>query len=408
MTVAGANGRVAMTQEMARSRVLHVLPDLQIGGGQTIVLNHILHADRDRFDLGVCYLGPDDDMRPAFVAAGVVPVHLGHRAGSGPRTVAALARMIRREQVDVVHVHSDIDRKYGQLASLLAGVPVVGHLHSEWVHFGPMAPEGASRIRRVRAVALGRTRDWIERRTVRQYIAESRKVRDLFAPMVDVPIAVLNQAIPLERFDLAAGRGDRTALREELGISREGPVLVNVSRLVPGKGQLRLVAVLDQLSDRWPDASLVLVGDGSMADEVRAEVNRRRLGHRVRLLGNRHDVPEILSLADVFVFASETEGFGLAVLEAMAASRPVVAFRLPALEEFARDGETSHLITPGDLDAFTNAVHGLLADPGRSRRMGEAGRRVVRTRYPSWAVARSFESVYDHVLDSRTANRRSF
>lgn len=383
-----------------RARVLHVLPDLAIGGGQTIVLNHVRHADRERFDVAVVQLHPAADLAPAFAEAGSPPELLP--PSPLPRTVAELRRRVRRS--DVVHVHSDEDRKLSQLASLGTGVPVVGHLHAEWVHLGAKIPAGASARRRLRGVALGAARDAVERRTVAHYVAESADVARLFRPLVSQPITVLRQAIPVDRFDGAAERAAEAGLRATLRLG-SGPVLVNVSRMVPGKGHLHLVEAFRDVLDAEPAATLVLVGDGSERPAVEARAARLGVTDALRLLGNRHDVPEVLSLADVFVFASESEGFGLAVLEAMAAARPVVAFRLPAIEEFAADGESALLVGRGDVAGLAAAVRKVLADPSLGAALGRAGRATVEQRFPPDAVARTFEEVYDEVLADRRGGR---
>lgn len=381
----------------SRARVLHVLPDLAIGGGQTIVLNHLLHADRSRFDIHVALLGAAGDLTDAFAAAGSPPEVLPR--GNTAQTLAAIRQRLQR--ADIAHVHSDVDRKLTQLASIGTGVPVVGHLHAEWVHLGPKLPSSPTALDRARGAVTGGVRDAVERRTVAHYVAESADVARVFRPLVRQPITVLRQSIPTDRYEGAADRAAAAGLRADLQPG-PGPLLVNVSRMVPGKGHLPLLESFAALLASVPDAALAVVGDGperAAAEQRAAELG---IGHSVQFLGNRHDVPELLTVADVFVFASESEGFGLVVLEAMAASKPVVAFRLPAIEEFASDGESALLIERGDVASFANAVEKILGDPALGVRLGRAGRAIVESRFPADAVARTFEEIYDTVLAGRT------
>ncbi|MDP8961597.1 MAG: glycosyltransferase [Actinomycetota bacterium] len=382
-----------------RAVVLHLLPDLRVGGGQTIVLQHVRHADGTRFEVDVCHLFPEDELGSAFREAGADPVCLDHRQGREVRTLRRLVGLIRRRDVDLLHVHSGPDRKLGQLAALLTGTPVVCHLHASWIHFGPRVPSRDTPLQRLRALAFGRLRDQVERRTVRRYVAGSQEVHDLYAPLLPGQVSLLRQSVAVDAFAAAAGGAE--SLRAELGLQDAEPLLVNVSRLAPGKGHDALVAMLTALKQTWPRATLLLVGDGERRPQIEALVASRDLQERVRFLGSRLDVPDLLALADVFVFASESEGFGLAVLEAMAAGKPVVAFRVPALEEFVENGKTGILVDPQDLEGFVAAVEGLLAARVHASALGAAARRGVMERFPPTALARSLEDVYDEMLASR-------
>ena len=379
-------------------RVLHLLADLAIGGGQTIVLNHLRHRNRARFDVRVAMLFDDDEMAPAYDDAGCPPVKLGYSRSGPVSTSARVARLLRQERIDILHVHSGSDRKIGQVAAFATGVPVVGHLHSEWIHLGVMLPDGAGPARRLKGEVAGRLRDCVERRTVNHYVAESNAVRRLFLPLVDAPIAVLQQSVALDRIDSAVRARRGEPLRRELGIDSQTPVLLNVSRMVAGKGQAVLVDTMAALVARGLPGEMVLVGDGDRRAEVQARIATHGLEARVHLLGNRLDIPDVLAMADVFVFASETEGFGLAVLEAMAAQLPVVAFRLPALQEFAVDGVTADFAEPGDNDRFAELAAALVQDKQRAARLGAEGHRVVSDRFSPAAVAHTFESVYEAVV----------
>jgi glycosyltransferase involved in cell wall biosynthesis len=378
-------------------RVLHLLPDLAIGGGQTIVLNHLRHADRDRYDVRVAVLEGGGALTGEFTdAMGHSPIDVPFSPSRPWASVIPIVRLIRRLGVDLVHVHSDVDRKLGHAAAALTRVPVVGHLHGEWIHLGPKIPDGAARWRVARGRAAGWGRDRLERAAVHGYIAESVRVLDLFRPLVRQPISVLDQAVPTDRFVSVGER--RAEVRASLGLAADAPVLICVSRLVPGKGQGRLIELVAQLGSTFPDIVLVLVGGGPLQQELEAKAGALGVEGAVRFLGDRHDVPDLLGAADVFTFASENEGFGLAVLEAMAASLPVVAMRCVAFEEFVVEGVTGLLVPQGDVDGLTRAVAEVLRSPDRGERFGAAGRDTVAHRFPPTAVARCFEGVYDEIL----------
>jgi glycosyltransferase involved in cell wall biosynthesis len=389
---------------VAPVRITHLLPDFAIGGGQAIVLNHLRHADRDRFDVRLAALSTAGGMAgPLASAVDHEPDDLEY-AGDDVAAMRRIMAILRRDRPALLHVHSDVDRKLGQAAALVTGVPVVGHLHAEWIHLGPMFPTRPTPARRAAARARGTVRDSVERRTVVHYIAESERVRRLFRPLVHQPIAVMRQSIPLDRF--RRDRGQQQDVRRRLGLGHETPVLVCVSRLVPGKGQAHVLEVAARLRASWPDLVLLLVGDGPERSGLEAVAARAGIAGNVRFLGDRDDVPDLLAAADVFVFASENEGFGLALLEAMASGLPVVAFHCDAFDEFVAPGVSGTLVAQGDVAALAGAVDALLGCPELLRRMGAAGREIVARQFPPDATARSFENVYDAVLASARPARR--
>jgi glycosyltransferase involved in cell wall biosynthesis len=395
-----AVGPAAGVDGDSQARVLHLLPDLAIGGGQTIVLNHLRHADRDRYDVRVAVLEGGGALTGDFTeATGHAPVEVPFSRARPWASVLPIARLIRRLDIDLLHVHSDVDRKLGHAAAMLTRVPVVGHLHAEWIHLGPKVPDGADRARVAKARAAGWGRDRLERAAVRGYVAESVRVLDLFRPLLRQPITVLDQAIPIDRFvDIGVNRG---AVRDSLGIAADAPVLICVSRLVPGKGQRRLIELVAQLRPAFPGIQLLLVGGGPLKDELKAGAVALGAGGAIHFLGDRHDVPDLLGAADVFTFGSENEGFGLAVLEAMAASLPVVAMHCVAFEEFVVEGVTGVLVPQDDVDGMAAAVAEILRSPDHGAALGAAGRDTVARRFPPNAVARCFEGVYDEILGGR-------
>jgi glycosyltransferase involved in cell wall biosynthesis len=150
------------------------------------------------------------------------------------------------------------------------------------------------------------------------------------------------------------------------------PRLVAVGRLKPPKDCLTLVRALAALPSGSFEA--LIVGDGPDRGALEAEIRRLGLAERVRLAGERRDVPALLAASDVFVLSSASEGLPVSVLEAMAAELPVVASAVGGMHELVVNGETGLLVPPGDVDELAAALGRLIADRDLRRRFGTAGR----------------------------------
>jgi glycosyltransferase involved in cell wall biosynthesis len=175
--------------------------------------------------------------------------------------------------------------------------------------------------------------------------------------------------------------------------------IVSVGRLQAPKDPLTLVRALAELEGRAFRASFI--GDGPERREVESEIARLGLSDAVELAGRRPDVPEILAASQVFVLASRSEGFPMAVLEAMAAGLPVVASRVGGLDELVDPGETGLLVRPGDPAELARAIARLLDEPGLRARMGAAGRARVERHFDLDAALRAHLDLYRRELARR-------
>ncbi len=196
-------------------------------------------------------------------------------------------------------------------------------------------------------------------------------------PVIEVPPGVdTARFVPLDE-------AERARARAEFGVPPDAPVVVSVSRLVPRKGMDTLIDAAASLQGEFPGLTVLIGGAGRDRDRLQGRAERARAP--VRFLGRVPDeqLPALYGLADVFVmacrnrwFGLEQEGFGIVFLEAAAAGVPQVAGRSGGADEAVVHGETGLVLDrPGDVRALATALRALLSDPGRRRRMGEAGRR---------------------------------
>ena len=372
--------------------VLHTVRWLRVDGVAKVILRNLRHLDRTRFRHYVCSIRADEGSADEFRAEGVEPFFLDHvSAADTPRSIYRAGGLIRRLGVDVVHANRTIDLLVAGSAARLHGRKVVSSLH--WLgriedHPEDPTPFWRQQIYRTTQVQLNRA-------IANRIVAVSGAVRDTFAELPGFPVDrvdVVYPGIDLE-WPLPAA-GTRSRLRTELGVGQDTPLVLNVGRLHPVKGQEQLIGVMALVRQQVPDAVLLIAGDGELHATLAQKVEQAGAGGFVRLLGSRSDVDDLIAVSDVVVVASESEAAALPLVEAMRGSRPLVATAVGGTPEIVADGETGYLVPRADVPAMAAALVRLLADPESARRMGQAGRRRVEERFDLRSSAESLERIY--------------
>jgi glycosyltransferase involved in cell wall biosynthesis len=175
-----------------------------------------------------------------------------------------------------------------------------------------------------------------------------------------------------------------------------------VGRLVEFKGQEFLLEALARLRPSFPQARLLVVGDGPRRAFLEQRARDLNVTDEVRFTGHREDVPDLLAAMEVFVLPSLAEDFGRVLLEAMAMQRPVVATAAGGAPEIVEDKVTGLLVPPANGAALAEAISALLADPARARAMGLSGRRRVEATFTADRHAALVSGVYADLVREDT------
>jgi glycosyltransferase involved in cell wall biosynthesis len=191
----------------------------------------------------------------------------------------------------------------------------------------------------------------------------------------------------------------RERTRSTLGIGQEKLVFVVVANLIPYKGHDDLVAAFARIADRLPDWVCLCAGGGAKRAEALAErAQAAGLGLRVRFLGPRDDVPDLLAAADLAILPSHEEGFPNAAIEAMAAGLPLIATRVGGIPEAVVDGLTGVLVSPHEPDALAGAILRLATSPETRSAMGAAGRVRAREEFGLEKCVGRYATLYERLI----------
>jgi glycosyltransferase involved in cell wall biosynthesis len=374
------------------TKVVRILTRLNIGGPSrhAALLSSGLVPFGYETELVAGFEGPlEGAIRPEVPVTRVRALRRAIDPRSDLAAARQLTRLVRQRRPQIVHTHMAKAGALGRLAARRARVPVVLHTYHGHVlegYFSRPVTQGFLAAER----ALARWTDIL--------IGVSTAVRD---ELLDLGIGRADQwrVVPLglELDDLLAGPLERAASRRLLGLPEAGQAIGIVGRLVPIKDHVTFLEAAALLAKAYPDTTFVVAGDG----ELRASLEQRArtlLGGRVRFLGWCHDLPALYSALDVVVLTSMNEGTPVALIEAGAASRPVVATRVGGVSDVVRDGESGFLVHPGDPRAVADAVAAVLAEPDRARRMGERGRMWVRERSSAQRLLSDMAALYEERL----------
>jgi glycosyltransferase involved in cell wall biosynthesis len=377
------------------TKICHVFKITGFSGSENHLLILASHLDRSRYRLTFCLLVEREPDLSAYVAAleavGVEVVRFPIRADLDPLLLWRLGRFLRAQRPDIVHTHLIHGDLYGTLAARLAGVPlVVSTRHND------NAFRRSSLFRQLHG-SFSKRQDHII--TISEHLKRFTVEIEGVDPGKITPIHYGLAPRPANSDALTA-----KAVRTELGIPGDALLVGIVARLTEQKGHVYLFAAWQQVARVLPDAHLLVVGDGPLCDALQTLVKDKNLTECVTFAGYRSDVLRIMAALDVMVLPSLWEGFGLVLLEAMSAGKPIVASRVSAIPEIVVDGETGLLVPPGDSHSLVQALLRVLRDPERGRRMGRKGRARLEREFSVEKMVRATERIYDTLIDSKLGN----
>lgn len=337
-------------------------------------------------------LRPEGTMGTRYAAAGI-PVHpVPVRSLVGLHTlrqIRVFAARLRAGRFDVVHSHDLYTNVVATCAARLAGVPAVV-ASKRWMQWGR-----AHRTLNRAAFRLAHT-----------VLGNSGRVGASLTEEDGVPrgrVAVVPNFVEEAAFERWPA-GETASRRHALGIAPDAPVVGIVARLREEKDHALLLDAIALVRQRVPEVRLVLVGDGPEQEALERRADALGLREAVVFAGHLPNRPNPHQLFDVSVLCSKHEGFPNTLVEAMAASRPVVATAVGGVPDAVVDGTTGVLVPPGDAARLAEAIVGLLRDAGAARRMGEAGHAVARERFHAPVVMQRLLRMYADLLHgSRTS-----
>lgn len=375
-----------------KARICHITKATGVAGSEKHLLMLLRGLDRAKYQVKLVLLverdKPLDDYVLRFEEVGVQVKRVLIGGDIDPLLVWRLYRLLREGKYDLIHshlIHADL---YGTLAAKLAGVPIiVSTKHNENVFrrhpFYAFLDRTAARF----ADKIITISDSLKRFAVEVEGLDAEKIVRIHYGLGLTHASTSDTARP--------------SLRAELGIGRDSPLAAIVARLIPQKGHVYLLHAFRRVLGALPEARLLVVGEGYLREELESLAEELGVASKVIFTGFCGNVSRIMDGIDLFVLSSLWEGFGLVLLEAMAASKPIVATMVSAIPEIVLDGETGILVPPNDPELMAEGITKLLTQPTLARQMGCRGKQRLEREFSAQKMIAATEVLYDDLVAAK-------
>jgi glycosyltransferase involved in cell wall biosynthesis len=361
--------------------ILHIITTLDVGGAEKHLLSLLANLDRARFQFTIVFLKGRGELVPYFECNGIRVVSLNVKGVWDISALARIAFLVKKGAYDIVHTHLPRADFFGTLGARLGGSKVIiCTKHNEDQYF-----------RNPFLASLARFAARFDTKVVVISDAVGRFMTDV----IGIPrekISKIYYGIEVKAFS------SRGTLRREYDIPQEIPLAGVIGRFEEQKGHRFVIQAIKKIKETLPQAKFVFAGRGALEDELRSLANRAGVETNIIFAGFRDDISNVISDIDVLILPSLWEGFGLVLLEAMAASKPVIATGIGAIPEVVEDGITGILVTPRDVEMMVTAVTRLLVDSEMARRLGKAGRARVIEHFGLQKMVREWQRLYEGLL----------
>jgi glycosyltransferase involved in cell wall biosynthesis len=367
-------------------KVLYLIDAMRMGGAERITAALFPYLDRQRVTPILCTLHRRRESDLIKTIGDVEHIDLASKRLVDPAALQRLINLIKERNIDVIHAQLQDATVFAALARLFTHTPIVITRH--------LMEDDRKNIRR-------RLRNRVERFTISSSVARVISVSDAaleaYVQKLQLPrqrFTTVYNGIDLERFKPDA---DKPAMRKQLKLPEDKPLIAMVGVMRGAKGH----DVAIEAARKLPNAHFLLIGDGAQRPQYEEQAKGLT---NVHFLGQRMDVPDILSASDILILPSDMEALPTVLIEAGAAGLPCVSSDVGGASEIVKDGETGILIPPRNPEALATALQRLLDNPTEAKKMGKRAHEVVLQRFTLSQQADALATLYEKVVTEQSPN----
>lgn len=371
---------------MEKIRILEIIDKTFLGGGQVAVLSLAKRLDRERFEVSVC-TQEEGALVDEINKNNIKHFPAAFSKAKARKTIREISSVLKDQKIDILHTHGGVAGFFGRWAAHKCKTPIVVHtLHGiHYLHYrNPLLKWLAILLERY----LSRFTDALI------FVSEGDKregQKHRLAP--SEKMAVIKNGVDFSEYRKIKVNNKVNIIRE-LNLESSKPLVGTVARLHRQKGLIYLIKAVKKMARIFPEVKILIVGEGPLRKKLERKTRRSGLEELILFLGERKDIPSLLSLLDVFILPSLWEGLPFALIEAAALGKPVVATDVDGIRELIRDGETGILVPPKNALRMAQAVISLLQDRQSASRMGKKLKQEICPRYTLSRMTEETQNLY--------------
>ncbi|MDD4607462.1 MAG: glycosyltransferase [Patescibacteria group bacterium] len=354
-------------------KIIHILSELKPAGAEHLVLDLVKNLDPAQFEIQVWAVVGGGELEIEFKKLNINVQVFNKKTKLGLGVLWQMYRKLKIFQPNIVHTHLFAGDMWGKVASRLAGIKnIISTEHNIDIDEGQIKKKIKRWTYKFTSCVVAVSQA-VKNYTIQTYQVKTEKIQ------------VIYNGIDLNKFTFCP--------RE---INQRQPIIGTIARLEPQKGQEFLIQAFQQVLKKYPQANLWIIGYGSLEGKLKKQVADLNLDPAVKFWGGRMDIIEKLKQLDIFVLASEWEGLGIALIEAMASGLPVIGTRVGGIPELIQDGETGLLVKSQSVEELSQAIIKLLDQPELSFKLGQQASQVVKQNFDIQKMVKAYKKIYEN------------
>lgn len=363
--------------------VMNIISSLSVGGREKVVIDMLNGLNDDIFTLSLCCLKKAGPILDYLKNSNMELFFLNKKDGIDFGIIFKLTKILMMQKPDIVHTHNPGAFIYGSIAAKLANIPVIVNTEHGYGNVISL------KKKMVEYYLIKHTS-----KTIAVSDDLKKKISDGSEWCQDKIITIHN-GIDCEKFK---SYKEIRKIRESFNFKENDIIVGNVARLSEVKDHRTLIDAFSIVCSKFNNSKLVIVGDGELRKELENKASCNELKGRVYFLGERKDINDILSMLDIFVLSSISEGISISLLEAMASGKAIIATNVGGNPEVVIDGKTGILVPSSNPILMANAIERLISDRNFSLQICEAAKKHVNEKFSIKVMVKHIENLYENLL----------